>query len=263
MKAHGRLAALALLVFSFIPATAMAQFAEEPPESASDAAGLEDDEDWYSEDLIRPETDLEAVDAAHAAYVRRTDLQLQRPESEFEPVDPAPPPGWLRAIARFIDSLGPIFRWAFYAAVAAVVLGVLYFLFGEAVRMRLGLGKSRGPSRPDDDLLDLRPDAARARSLLEEADALARAGRYAEAVRLLLFRSIEDIQQKIDGGVPTSLTAREIAGFERLPVRARGALEPIIRIVEHSFFGGRPVDQSGWTSARASYEDFAFGAAWK
>ena len=37
------------------------------------------------------------------------------------------------------------------------------------------------------------PEEAGARSWLEEADALAREGRFAEAIHHLLFRSVEDI----------------------------------------------------------------------
>ena len=81
-------------------------------------------------------------------------------------------------------------------------------------------------------------------------------------MHLLLFRSIEDIQTRIEIGVPRSLTAREIGKLGFLPDRARTALSPIIAIVERSFFGGRDVDESGWHTARASYEDFAFGEQW-
>ncbi len=263
MKASRRFAALSLGFCTLLSPPAFAQPIDAPPPLTNGQSAPEDLGEWQDAEPLLAETDLAAVDAAHADYLRRTDLQLTRPESDVDLTPPAPPPFWLQAVARFLESLGPVFQWIFYAAVAAVAFGVLYFLFGEALRMRLGLRKDRIAKGREDDLIDFRPDAARARSLLEEADALARAGRFAEAVHLLLFRSIEDIQEKLDGGVPTSLTAREIARFDRLPVHARSTLEPVIRIVEHSFFGGRPVDQNGWTTARASYEDFAFGGAWR
>lgn len=208
------------------------------------------------------ETDLSAVDRAHAAYLQDAELQLERPEQEIEPVDTRPSPGWLQAIGRFLDSLGPIFQIAFWLAAALIIAGILYFLFGEAIRLRFG-GRSQAREKREDDVLqDLRPDAAAARSLLEEADALAREGRFAEAVHLLLFRSIEDIQERIEGGVSASLTAREISSLTRLPERAKRALRPITQVVERSFFGGRPVDEAGWQEARRSYEDFAFGEGW-
>ena len=53
-----------------------------------------------------------------------------------------------------------------------------------------------------------------------------------------------------------------LSGLQNLPERAKRGLGPIIRIVERSFFGGRPVDSDGWLEARASYEDFAFGEGW-
>ncbi|MFN3911175.1 hypothetical protein [Hyphomonas sp.] len=209
-----------------------------------------------------PKTDLAALDRAHAAYLADRDLQLERPEQEFEPPVLKPPPRWLQAFGDFLQALGPVFQFIFWAALALVVAGILYFLFGEAIRLRFG-GRAKPKDRPQDDILpDLRPDAAAARSLLEEADALARQGRFAEAVHLLLFRSIEDIQDRLEGGVPVSLTAREISSLGRLPDRAKRALGPIIQVVERSFFGGRPVDAEGWREARSSYETFAFGEGW-
>ena len=214
-------------------------------------------EDWH------PATDLDALDAAHDAYTRRSDLQLERPEWDAPPPElPDPPPDWLLGLSKFLGSLAPVFQFLFYAIVLVVVAGFLYFLFGEALRVRFGKSGAGKVSEGDDVLVDVRPDAAMARGLLEEADTLARAGKFAEAVHLLLFRSIEDIQTRLEGGVPKSLTAREIGSLNRLPERARKGLGPIIAIVERSFFGGRDVDGESWREARASYEDFAFGEGW-
>lgn len=228
------------------------------------------DEDWDAEYIPEDETraplvetDLDALDRAHAAYLKDSELQLVRPEAAPVELDPPrPPPGWLKAFGDFLQALGPVFQVIFWVAVVAVIAGFLYFLFGEAIRIRFGGRSSTKPAAEDDVLTDIRPDAVAARSLLDEADALAREGRFAEAVHLLLFRSIEDIQTRLEGGVPTSLTSREIAGLSRLPDRAKRALAPIIQVVESSHFGGRAVDASGWQHARRSYEDFAFGEGW-
>ena len=260
--------ALAASVFLCVEAPALAQ--NLPPTAAPlPDSGYEADPEYYEEYAYgndyagsAVETDVSAVEKAHAAYLRDGDLQLTRPEQADIQIEPREPPGWIRAIAEFLQALGPLFRLVFWLIGAAVVLGLLYFLFGEAIRMRLGFKRKEKTKATDDVLTDIRPDAARARSLLEEADALAREGRFAEAVHLLLFRSIEDVQERLEGGVPTSLTAREIAGLGSLPDRARRALKPIIQIVENSFFGGRDVDADGWQSARRSYEDFAFGEGW-
>lgn len=252
-------------------------------------------------------TDLESVDRAHEAYLKKggfesdrpetgtqdsppdapqealapgppgsgggadsrrqrdADLQLERPEADdpAAPPEPKPPPQWLKAMYRFLASLGPVLQFIFWAAMAVAAAGILYFLFGEAIRVRLGKSDDAEPGDPDDILPDIRPDADQAQSLLEEADRLARAGAFAEAVHLLLLRSIDDIQRRLDGGVPRSLTAREIGGLGLLPEHAKLALSPIIMIVERSFFGDRDVDEDGWKAARGSYENFAFGADWK
>lgn len=241
-----------------------------PPATVNDIDLSADDYDVvvnepFDDYIHGPQTDIDAVDAAHAAYLEKTDLQLMRPEydapaPDFDP--PKPPPRWLKAFFDFLGSLGPLFQVIFWAAILVVAAGVLYFLFGEAVRVRFGKSGKGKVDNPDDVLVDLRPDAHAARSLLDEADALARAGKFAEAVHLLLFRSIDDIQQRLEGGVPRSLTAREIGGLDNLPDRAKRGLGPIISIVEHSFFGGRAVDAAGWKTARDSYEQFAFGEAW-
>ena len=223
----------------------------------TDTFVADDADDW------RLHTDLDALDAAHEAYLKRPDLQLERPEWDAPPPKPIkPPPKWLRWLTNFLNGLGPVFQYIFYAAIVLVIGGVLYFMFGEALRVRFGKSGAGKVTDGDDILVDVRPDAAMARGLLDEADALARAGKFAEAVHLLLFRSIEDIQSRLEGGVPKSLTAREIGGLGRLPERARRGLGPIIAIVERSFFGGRDVDAEGWQTARASYEDFAFGEGW-
>lgn len=213
--------------------------------------------------------DDKTLEKAHGDFLAAPEMQIERPtEAEPDPVDPRPDRsnGWFDwladAIGSFLTALGPVFRILFYLIVGGIVLALLYFIFGETLKARFG-GNTPKEETPEDDLLEeFRPDAVAARSLLEEADALAKAGRFSEAVHLLLFRSIQDIQLKRGDGVPPSLTAREIGGLSSLPERARGALSPIIAIVERSFFGGRNVDEQNWKSARDSYESFAFGGSW-
>ena len=223
-------------------------------------AGPEINEEW--DGGVGLETDLNALEAAHAELIAMSDLQLERPEADPIEFEPSEPPGWLSSLVKLLGHLGPLLKFIFYACIVLVLAGVLYFLFGEAMRIRFGGKKDKSEGDEDDIVPDFRPDQATARSLLEEADALAREGRFAEAVHLLLFRSIEDIQSRVEMGVPRSMTAREIGRLGYLPDRARSALGPIIAIVERSFFGGRDVDETGWQSARASYEDFAFGGEW-
>lgn len=212
----------------------------------------------------------EALEAAHKAYLKDPAMQLERPEAEPIEREPYTPRerGWLYDLGRFLadllSALGPLFRIIFYAILGAAVLGILYFLLSQLTGVRLfGRRDATEDETVGDDVLDTgRPNAAVARSLLKEADALAREGRFAEAVHLLLFRSIEEIQTRRAGGLSRALTAREIGGLKVLPANTRAALQPIISLVERSFFGGREVDEAGWNEARASYETFAFGDGW-
>lgn len=204
---------------------------------------------------------VEQLVEAHSANDR---LQTERPEwePEVETFEPRERNAFLDAISDFFGwlfrTVGPLLKYLMIAVIAGAVLYALWYMFGDVAGLRWTRRKTA--SGPDiSEIADQRPSQTQAVALLDEADALARQGRFAEAVHLLLFRSIDDLQKKRSGGVPASLTAREIQSLSDLSQAARRALAPIIRIVETSFFGGRPVDESGWKQARQSYEDFAFG----
>lgn len=107
------------------------------------------------------------------------------------------------------------------------------------------------------------PEAEPARAWLREADALAAQGRYAEAVHRLLFRAIEDIARRRPRLIRPALTSRELATAQAVPAGARELFTRIARLVERSLFGGRQVDSSDWTSARAAYADLVLPGAWR
>ncbi|NBC20211.1 MAG: hypothetical protein GVY06_04045 [Alphaproteobacteria bacterium] len=210
-----------------------------------------------------------ALEEIHREWAEDEELQLERPEAKPQvntPPTPRERPGWQRWIADMLGWLfsivGPVFRVIFYILVSAIAVTIAGFILSQVFNLRVGRERRDKARVTESRVEDLRPDAGRARTLLEEADALAREGRFADAVHLLLFRSIEDIQERQEGGLPRSLTAREIGALGALPETARRALAPIIGVVERSFFGGREVDRQGWETARASYETFAFGESW-
>lgn len=193
---------------------------------------------------------------------------------------PPPPtaPGWLRRLGHWVADLfrplGRALAWinqhmpeAPYArillwTVLAVALAGLIWL----VVARLRGGVWRWPRRrqhatntPEEHWT---PDAAPARAWLEEADALAAGGAYAEAAHHLLLRSIEDIERRRPRLVRPALTSRDIAADHALPPRARMIFGDIAALVERSFFGGRAVSADDWADARAAYADFALAKAW-
>ena len=196
------------------------------------------------------------VAAAHQSLLREPGLQF-----EFEALPPPPQlPEWLRAFLRFLGSLQPGFEILFWIAIAALVGAILYFIVREVVRhYRRDVPKAAGA---DDRIMDWRPPVARARALLSDADRLAAEGRFAEAVHLLLFRSIEDIDAKRPNAVKPALTSRDILDLTGLPAVARKALSRLVATVEWSFFGGRPVEAQDFAACRRAYEEFAFPDAW-
>lgn len=213
--------------------------------------------------LIDPGDDFAGL---HSQYLANEELQLERPVDTPEEPDISEGwrlPGWLTG---FLSALGPLFQLIFYIGIGALIIAIGYYILTTVLGVRFGdLLNRKVKATPDgDDVLtsSLKPDAGTARSLLEEADALARQGKFADAIHLLLFRSIDDIQTRRKRRLSTSLTAREIGELDDLPPAPRRALHPIIRLVERSFFGAEPVGETDWQTARASYEAFAFGEAW-
>jgi len=223
-----------------------------------------------SKDRLDQGTDIvqddQAFQALHQRYLAEDDLQLERPVDTPEEAEEYTPSNWRLPewFTSFFSALGPIMQVVFYVVIGMIALAILYFIFGALRQVNLKDFRKKKAAKSEDDVLapSLKPDAAAAQGLLEEADALAREGKFAEAVHLLLFRSIEDIQLRRKKRLSTALTAREIGELDDLPAKPRNALSPIIALVERSFFGGRDVDESGWQTARSAYENFAFGETW-
>ena len=193
-------------------------------------------------------------DAAHRALARDGSIQFDLPHY----VRPEPP-AWLKPLADFLHWLHPAFPYLFWGAVGLVVLALLYFVVANVD----GLSWMRWRKRTkveDDDVWQ--PEEHVARALLAEAEALAAEGRYAEAARLLLQRSVEDIARRLPDFMQPSLTARDIASATALPVRARPAFAAIARVVEVSAFGAQAVTAAAWDECRAAYGRFAMPKSW-
>ena len=199
------------------------------------------------------------VAAAHKALLQEPGFQF-----EFEAQPPPPDlPDWLRNFLEFLGNLlagsRPFFQILFWTAIALLVGLILYFVVRELVRH---YRKEAGGGKADDSIPDWRPPVARARALLSDADRLAAEGRYADAIHLLLFRSIEDIDAKRPHTVKPALTSRDILDLQALPAVARQSLSRLVETVEWSFFGGRAVDANDFSACRRAYEEFAFPDSW-
>lgn len=196
-------------------------------------------------------------DAAHRAL--SADRSLQFDMKGLEAVaPPPPPPGWLRGLFDFLAALGPVFKIVFWLGLAVIVVAIAWYIVRELIRIRL----PQKTVKTADKTPEWRPAPAAALALLSDADALAAEGRFAEAVHLLLLRSINDIDGRLPNIVRPALTARDIAGLSRLPAAALPAFTRIARVVEASLFGGQTVDRDTFADCRQAYETFAFPQAW-
>ena len=192
---------------------------------------------------------------AHRALLETPGLQF-----EFAATPEPKLPGWLEwlePLGRFLAAISPVFPYIFWGGLFAGALFVLYFLLRELIPERWLRRKIAITAT------DWRPEPAKARELLEDADGLAAGGRFEEAIHLLLFRSIDDLAARRPGAVSPALTSRDIARLEALPAEPRVAFARLAQAVEGSFFGGRPVSAEDFGAARRDYEAFAFAEGWR
>ena len=198
---------------------------------------------------------VEASDFAQAWRELRSDSDIQFSEVEVPQTQPEAPPDWLLNFLDWLtDALAPLGRalvtgWPVLLALAIALVGyLLWRMFGPDLQAR----RSR-----HGDVGDWVPDQQAALALLEDADRLAAEGRYDEATRLLLQRSVGQIAQARPDLVEPSSTAREIAAQPSLPANARSAFAVIADRVERSLFALRHLSEDDWQAARAAYADFA------
>lgn len=198
------------------------------------------------------------------------------------PKPPTKPPAWLETFGRFIQDLlrpiGHFIAWLFSflpdAAYARIILGVLLAaaaaLLVWLIVRRIQDGAWHWPWRARDTIvgaaeaaeLEWQPKAAPARAWLEEADALACDGRFAEAIHCLFLRSVEELARWRPRAVRPALTARELALSPLLPERSRAAFSSLASGVERSLFGARAIDEPTWLQARSAYSEFALTGTW-
>ncbi len=199
-------------------------------------------------------TDAQIAEA-HRQLLADSSIQFEL--KAVEP--PQPPPDWLIALLRMLDAAWPVIQLLIWIALGALILWLLYHL---ALRLRDGEWRWR---RRDRSAVEegWQPAEAPARQLLAEADALAAAGRYSEAARLLLHRSVEDIAGRQPDLLRPALTSRDIAALPAIPEQPRSAFARIAALVERGLFAKIDLGESDWRDCRAAYEEFAFAGGWR
>ena len=196
----------------------------------------------------------DGVAAAHDALLADERYQFEPtayappPPPAYEPRAPRSDPGWL---ADLFAALGAVMRVVFWVGLA--VLGAL--LAWYVVQLGRQAWSARGGRRVGAEApAPYVPAAATARTLLDDAARLAARGRYGEAVRLILRRSIEDMERQRPGAVRDAMTAREIGRLAILTDTAGAAFGRIAALVERAAFAGRELTAREYEEARETYE---------
>lgn len=191
--------------------------------------------------------------AAHKALLKTPGVQF-----DFQKSPETPMPTWLQPLIEFIAAIAPVLQVLFWGGLILGAALILFFIVREFAPESWFRGKKTTVPTTD-----WRPEPGKARALLEDADALAAAGQFDEAIHLLLFRSIDDLVSRRPGAVSPALTSRDISTLRVLPDDARTAFARLAQAVERTFFGGRPADAAAFGEARADYQAFAFAEGWR
>lgn len=207
--------------------------------------------------------DPELIDPGYSQTIAGGEIQTAFPPP---PPPPPPTPEWLKSL---FNAIGDFFQWSapaakplMWIAVATLLLFLLYHFVPAFARWVDNLPFRRKAGDADAEDGAGFAEAGAARALLAEADALAAEGRYAEAVHLLLYRSVEDIEGRRPGLVKPAMTSRDLAAARALPPVAQGAFSRIARAVEISLFGGRAIDAGAWQTCRSAYAELTVPKNW-
>jgi hypothetical protein len=144
-----------------------------------------------------------------------------------------------------LGSLGPL---------AGLVRALLWAALAVAVALAALWLWRRLSGRARDALVEPDPAAAPLLVPLGDAERLARAGRYGEAIHALLLETLAALSRA--ARLAPSFTSREIVARVPLPPRAREALAGLVEAVEISRFGGAQAGEGEYRACLARFHAF-------
>ena len=134
--------------------------------------------------------------------------------------------------------------------IIAIAIGILLYTFRDMIPI---LRAQRGGTWGDDEATPEKGKARAPAAVLGAADELAAAGRFVEAMHVLLLQSLADIRARLDEQFADSLTSREILRSTKLTDAGRAALRDIVGRVEWTYFGEYPAALADYEACRASF----------
>ena len=134
----------------------------------------------------------------------------------------------------------------------AAVLGVafLLYLFKDYIPILRG----RGDGEWGDAEASGTPRQGRPAGHYQLAEALARDGRFVEAMHELLLQALGEIRARLGDRLADSLTSREVLRKAPLTEPGKAALREIIGRVEWTYFGEHPGQRTDYLVCRDSYD---------
>lgn len=203
--------------------------------------------------------DPELVGPGYGQTIAGGELQTAFPP----PPPPSQSPQWnLSWLGDFFEWSAPALKPLMWIGAAILLLIILYNFVPAFAEWVDDLRFRRKGARDDEAETAGEAEAGAARARLADADALAEAGRFAEAIHLLLYRSVNDISDRRPGLVTPAMTSRDLAEAQDLPSVARHAFSMIARAVEISLFGGRAIDAAAWQQCRGAYAELTVPKNW-
>jgi hypothetical protein len=87
-----------------------------------------------------------------------------------------------------------------------------------------------------------------------EAEDMARAGDFAEAMHILLLRSVSELRRRVSAPIAESMTSREILKSVAISPEERAALSEIVAKVEISYFGAHRPEADEYAVCRRGFD---------
>ena len=144
-------------------------------------------------------------------------------------------------------------RWLLWGSLA-VMLGVTLFHVRDNLWSFSRARHIRAKDEPSAVPGASAASAARMERAGGEADALAGHGNYAEAIHVLLLRTLEELRLRSGAGFAASLTSRELLRGLELPPEQSRLFGEIIGRVEVSWFGPHEPDAEEYAACRRDFE---------
>lgn len=207
----------------------------------------------------RAEVSPERVRASVDEVFADPRFQRARPDGSFDVPDEIPDQPF-----ELPDFAPRSFEPSEASGVSEALLWVLLGVFGvalvavlarEGVRFARRRGNKKKRGLVTGDGFDLAEVAAlRLPASLARARALAREGRFEEAIHVLLEGALGYLHALTDFSLEPAFTSREVLARAPLESNTRGAFKDLVMTVEVSLFGGLPVDHADFERCERSFE---------